>query len=313
MKPRITLQHRNFALHIEPKTGGCITGFWSDGIPVLRSTAENETLGSVRLSASYPLVPFSNRIGFGKFNWLGEEHTLAANFLPEPHAIHGVGWQLPWQVLDATSSSARLRLCHRPATLETRASWPFDFDCIQTFALDDSGLQMELSLTNCESWRPMPAGLGFHPYFVKRPGSHIAFTAAERWEMDAQNLPTARLPSLGLKTDCADLAIDHCFEGCSGTVQLSDAMLDCRITSTSYYLVVYTQPPQDFIAIEPVSHANNALGRLTVGQGIAALQSRSVKSLQPGETVNLTMRINVRHQLDNKIQKITQQISAEPT
>jgi len=303
---RIALQHGSFALQIEPETGGCITGFWANGIAVLRSIAAHEMLGSVRLSASYPLVPFSNRIGFGQFEWLGEAHTLAANFLPEPHAIHGVGWQQPWQVLNATPASARLQLCHRPATPEARAAWPFAFDCIQTFVLDGNGLQMELALTNCESQRSMPAGLGFHPYFVKRPGSHIAFAAAERWDMDAQNLPTVRQPSPGLDTDCADLAIDHCFEGCSGTVQLHDAILDCRITSTAHCLVVYTQPEKDFIAIEPVSHANNALGRHTAGQGMAALQSRGVKILQPGETVNLTMRIDVRRPLDNTAQNITQ-------
>ena len=42
--------------------------------------------------ASFPLVPFSNRIADGRFEWDGEQIEIDPNFAPEPHAIHGVGW-----------------------------------------------------------------------------------------------------------------------------------------------------------------------------------------------------------------------------
>ena len=38
---------------------------------------------------------------------------------PEPHAIHGVGWQRPWSVLDSDDSFAMLAYEHR-----ADASWP---------------------------------------------------------------------------------------------------------------------------------------------------------------------------------------------
>lgn len=295
MNSTIELAHGPFALQIEPAVGGCIAGFSMEGIAVLRPmqppTPLQTAVERVRLSASYPLVPYSNRIGHGHFQWQGQAFELAQNFLPEVHAIHGIGWQRPWQVVECTDSTARLVLRHQPELPSDYAAWPFAFDCLQTFALDDDGLQMELALTNGESSRAMPAGLGFHPYFAQRPGSRIAFAAAGRWQMDALNLPSERLPSPGLDTDCASLDVDHCFEGCASGVQLTDAQLDIHITSDQPRLVVYTRPGKDFIAIEPVSHVNNALGR--AGSSRIA-HDLGVKILQPGETFKMQMRIDVR-------------------
>ena len=294
---RIALAHGPFVLHLQPETGGCIAGFWCGGIPVLRSVAADAALPSVRLSASYPLVPFSNRIGQGEFQWLGQHHALAANFLPEPLAIHGVAWQRAWEVLEgleSSATSARLVYRHRPDTPDNHAAWPFAFDCIQTFTLDDNGLSITLELTNRETRQSMPAGLGFHPYFVKRPDSHVTFATTGRWEMDSLSLPTERLLSPGLDRACAGLDIDHCFDGWQGTVQLRDRLLDVTITSGMPCLVVYTQPGRDFIAIEPVSHVNNALGMNKTAQNTAQLESWGVKILPPGAAFSVQMRIDVR-------------------
>ena len=48
---------------IAPALGGCIAGLWCGGVPVLRSTPAVD-LQTVRLSGSYPLVPYSNRLGY---------------------------------------------------------------------------------------------------------------------------------------------------------------------------------------------------------------------------------------------------------
>jgi aldose 1-epimerase len=40
-----------------------------------------------------------------------------------------------------------------------------------------------------------------------------------------------------------------------------DALLRTRMSSGLRRLVVFTQPARDFIAIEPVSHVNNAINR----------------------------------------------------
>ena len=277
----IELQHGPFRLSLRPDLGGCIAGFWLGDVPVLRSTPAAD-LANVRQSASYPLAPFSNRIGNARFEWRGAAYELAQNFLPEPHAIHGVAWQRPWQVTDSGANFAVLTYQHQPD-----AAWPFAFDCVQSVRLGQNGLTMQLSITNRHS-QAVPIGGGWHPYFVKRPGSHISFAATHRWDMDADKLPTERLPSPGLITACTKLDVDHCFSGWQGSVQLRDELLTIDLASNLRHLVVFTQPERDFVAIEPVSHVNNAIN---LPQDPSSL---GLVTLAPGQTWSAHMTIDAK-------------------
>ena len=285
MTARITLLAGNFRCDIEPDLGACIAGLWMGDKPVLRSSQPGH-IQTARESGSYPLVPFSNRIGHATLTWNGTSHPLVKNFGNEPHAIHGVGWQRPWAVLEAGDAFALLSYEHKPD-----ASWPFAFDTSQAFRLTANELELTLSITN-QSKTATPVGLGWHPYFVKRPGSRVRFAANGFWEMDADKLPTRRSRSSGLDVECAFLDVDHCFEGWSGQLQLQDDTFHTTLSSKFERLVVYTNARQDSIAIEPVSHVNNALG--LVARGIASAEALGVRVLQPGESMSAEMTIHVQ-------------------
>lgn len=280
----IRLEAGELACELHPELGGCVAGLWFRGLPVLRSTPARE-LTSVRQAGSYPLVPFSNRIGEATLVWQGTRHPLVRNNAPEPHAIHGVGWQRPWQVLEQDATNAMLAYEHR-----ADSGWPFDFDSSQTLRLTATSLEFTLSLTN-QSASPAPAGLGWHPFFVKRPHSHIAFGAAGRWEMGDDKLPTGRRASAGIDADCALLEVDHCYDGWSGVVHLRDEALHTQIRSNLGWLVVFTNPSRDTIAIEPVSHVNNALSLVHAGSDPAAL---GLVTLPAGGSLTAQMTIEVR-------------------
>lgn len=284
MTSNTVLSAGSFRCEIAPDLGGCIAGLWFDGIAVLRSPGAAK-LTSVRLSGSYPLVPFSNRVGHASLQWNGTSHPLVRNFGDEPHAIHGVGWQRPWAVLEASDRFALLSYEHKPDS-----SWPFAFDASQAFRLTDNALEVTLSITN-QSDTPTPVGLGWHPYFVKRAHSHIAFEATGRWEMDELKLPTHRLTTQGLNQDCAALDVDHCFDGWSGTVHLRDELLHTRLTSSLRRLVVFTNDTKDFVAVEPVSHVNNAINLLAANAASADLLG--VQVLQAGQSLSVEMSIQV--------------------
>ncbi len=277
----IRLQAGGLACEIEPALGGCIAGLWLADLPVLRSTPAAQ-LTSSRQAGSYPLVPFSNRIAGAQQVWQGTAHPLVRNNGAEPHAIHGVGWQRPWQVLESDERSALLSYEHKPDS-----AWPFAFDSSQTLQLRDGALALTLSLTN-QSRQPAPAGLGWHPWFPRRPGSRISFEASGRWEMGTDKLPAGRRPHAGLDAECATLDLDHCFDGWRGVVQLVDELLRVRITSTLTKLVVFTQPARDAIAIEPVSHVNNAMNLVAAGADPAQL---GLAILQPGESCSAQLTI----------------------
>lgn len=275
----LSLRSGALRCEIRPDLGGCVAGLWMGDEPVLRSTPGAD-LRSVRESASYPLVPFSNRVAQATLVWQGTSHPLVRHVGTEAHAIHGVGWQRPWAVLDSSDALALLSFEHR-----ADADWPFAFDASQAFRLSPRALEMTLSITN-QSPAPAPAGLGWHPYFVKRSRSRVSFEATGRWDMSVDKLPTARKPSRGIDADCAFLDVDHCFDGWTGVAHLRDERMHVRLTSELRRLVVFTNDTRDSVAIEPVSHVNNAMN----APDPAAL---GVVTLAPGATLSATATIEV--------------------
>ena len=282
----LTLRCESLVCELKPELGGCIAGLWSDGIAVLQSTPADQ-LQSVRQAGSYPLVPYSNRIAQALLHWQKQAYSLVKNWQPDPHSIHGVGWERPWAIVTHDAASAQLVYRHAGD-----ASWPFAFEATQSISLGADALSMTMDIRNLEN-HAVPAGLGWHPFFAKRPGARVVFDATGRWEAGADLLPTHRLATSGLDVLVAELVVDHCFDGWSGEVQLSDAALSIRISSSLRHLVVYTLPSRPDIAIEPVSHVNNAMGQWPGGsQDLASL---GVVTLQPGAQFSCAMRIDIQH------------------
>jgi aldose 1-epimerase len=231
-------------------------------------------------------VPFSNRIAKAELQWQGTNHPLVKMGTTEDHAMHGVAWQRPWVVLEASDDFAMLSYEHTADN-----AWPFAFDVSQTFKLSADTLSLTLSITN-QAKTSAPVGLGWHPYFAKRPQSHIIFDATARWEMGADKLPTHLKSSQGMDADCLSLDSDHCFEGWSGVVHLRDEKLHTCVESNLSRIVVYTNSTKDFVAIEPVSHANNAIN--LGSKNAEELARLGVRILQSGETFNAQMSIRIK-------------------
>ena len=277
----------NGKLHcmLRPDLGGSIQSLTFDDVHVLR--APPVMIHTVRDMGSFPLVPFSNRVAKAQLQWQGTDHPIIKMGTTEEHAMHGVAWQRPWEVLEASDDFAMLSHEHK-----ADAAWPFAFDVSQVFKLDGHTLLMTLSITN-QAPSPAPVGLGWHPYFAKRAGAHISFNATSRWEMGADKLPTVLQAAPRMASPCADMDIDNCFEGWTGVAELRDELLCTRIESNLSRLVVYTKPSIDCIAIEPVSHANNAIN--LAGANAAELERLGVRVLASGETFSAQMSINVEN------------------
>jgi aldose 1-epimerase len=91
----VELRSGALRLALRPDLGGSIAGLWIDG---RAGAAQREAgrPGGARQSGCYPLLPYSNRLGYRRFRWQGKEYTTAANFDDSPHSVHGIGWQRAW-------------------------------------------------------------------------------------------------------------------------------------------------------------------------------------------------------------------------
>jgi aldose 1-epimerase len=275
----IELRAGDLRLALRADLGGSIAGLWLGALPILRSH-EAADLSSSRLSGCYPLVPYSGRLGYRRFRWLGVEYTTRPNFDDNPHSLHGVAWQRAWEVLSASASEAELRYVHA-----RDADWPFAFEVRQRFVLSPGALEVHLSFHN-QAESAQPVGLGWHPYFPKRSRSRLHVELTDRWDSDASGLPTRRVPQQGIDGDIAHLAFDHCFEGWKGPARLRDEKVSVKLSSSLPYLVVFTPALKDYYCVEPVSHVSNAIH-------MAEPALHGLRSVAAGATLDAWMKLEI--------------------
>ncbi len=243
---------------IHPAVGGSI-GCWSiNGQPMMRTAVDvHDPLGM----ATFPLVPYSNRIGNARFAWAGRTIDLVPNFPPEPHAIHGIGWKRPWTVIDQSAEAVTLKLAH-PGD----AHWPWPFAAEQRIAISNDSLILTLLATNLAEIA-VPLGFGHHPYF-DADGASLAFAADHVWMSGPDALPTsATLPvghyDFSQNGAVARRSVDHCYTGVRGAAGITwaDRPLGLEISTQPALpaAVVYVPKGGDAFCFEPVPHVNNAL------------------------------------------------------
>jgi aldose 1-epimerase len=266
-------------LALRPDLGGSIAGLCHSETPILRST-EPARLESARQSASFPLVPYSNRLGYRRFRWKGHDYTTQANFGDSPHSVHGIGWMREWDVVSHSAIDLSLRLRH-----EADADWPFAFEATQFFSLSPQSLVAQMVITNT-SELAQPVGLGWHPYFPKRGRSRLHIECSDRWDCDAAQLPVRKVTQSGIDSDVAHLDFDHGFEGWKGPARIRDEKFSLQLRSSLPYLVVYTPQDKDYFCVEPVSHVGNAIH-------MADPAAHGLRTLQPGESFEASMTLDI--------------------
>ena len=266
-------------LALRPDLGGCIAGLWHGHTPVLRSV-EPSALTASRPSACYPLLPYSNRLGYRKFRWKGADYTTQPNFGDNPHSVHGVGWQRPWDIVSSSVLEVVMNYRH-PGD----ADWPFAFEAQQYFTLTPQSMKVQMVFTNTDA-RAQPVGLGWHPYFPKRARSRLHIEVADRWETDATQLPTRKVQQPGIDSDVSHLDYDNCFDGWSGPARIRDEAFSLQLTSSLDRLVVFTPQDKAYFCIEPVSHVSNAIH-------MAEPATHGLRTLAPGESFEAWMKLEV--------------------
>lgn len=277
--PHFELRAGALRLALRPDLGGCIAGLWHGDTPVLCS-AEPATLTGPRPSAAFPLVPYSNRLGYRRFRWKGREHTTRANYGDSPHSVHGVGWMRPWQIVSSSALEVVLRYRHAPD-----GDWPFAFEASQYFTLTPQSMHIEMVFVNTGDVA-QPVGLGWHPYFPKRARSRLHIECAERWDNDAAMLPVRRVAQPGIDSDVSHLDFDNCFDGWRGAARIRDERFSLQLTSSLDRLVVYTPQDKDFFCVEPVSHVSNAIH-------MADPLAHGLRSVAPGERTGAWMQLDI--------------------
>ncbi len=228
------------------------------------------------------LFPFPNRIRDAAYSFEGKDYTLAPT--KPPHAIHGFALEADWEVTDHAAGpdgatlAARFQISKQaPAAL---TSWPADALLEMRYTLAGRKLTLDIVASN-PSDRPLPYGLGFHPYFrlpidpASDPSkARLVLPAAEEWVIEG-GLPTGDRRPVDRRLDFRDgrpivgLALDDvltglAYEGGIATCRMIDGALgaELRLTFDRGFreIVVFTPPAfPGVIAVEPYTQTTDAI------------------------------------------------------
>lgn len=274
------LRAGNLVLDVDPLLGGAVTRFTAGGFPVFREWQQKPA--SVSDCASFPLIPFSNRVRNGRFSFGGAAFQIALDKKNPQFANHGHTRHHPWQVVACTETGLSLRFTYP----EPSWAWPFPFTAEQHFELTPTRLTMRASIRN-DHTALAPAGIGFHPYFTRLPDTVLGFSAGCVWETDELDIsvrsavPEGRFSFTPAKAIEA-LPINHAYGGWNGSAAIihpSGLRILINATAAFSHLILFTPAGKDFFGFEPVSHRPDALN------GLADARDEGMTVLLPGESL----------------------------
>jgi aldose 1-epimerase len=224
--------------------GGRLSSFVVDGRELLVTDGDGPFYWG-----SFPMAPFAGRVRDGRFSFAGRRYQLAIGM--PPHAIHGTVVDRAWRRVDDGTIATDLG----PA-------WPFAGRVRQWFDLQPGRFSFRLEVHADE---PMPASIGWHPWFLRRPLSvgagagdearsvELTLDAGAMYRRDANGITTAEriIPSVGPWDDCfTDLRRPPTLRW--------PGFLELTVESDCPDWVVYTVP-KDAVCVEPQTAPPNAL------------------------------------------------------
>jgi len=218
--------------------------------------------------ASFPLVPWSNRISDGGFEFDGVFYPITPNRAGEPYPIHGDGWLQAWTLHQSQENAVEM-------TLDSLAFGgnPYAYQSLQRFELFEGGMDQTLTVTHT-GIRPLPYGLGQHPFFPRAASTRLTTSVQGVWLCGDDPLPTRHTSELPNGWDPRDgmsvngSLIDNAYTGWSGearvdwpdhqlalTIRVPDVLAGGQ--NNGLYLL-YRAPAISAFCFEPVTHPIDA-------------------------------------------------------
>ena len=262
---------------------------------IINAGNDPNELAELKGYPSAVMFPFASRVRDGHYVFEGQSYQLSINEPARHNAIHGFMAKQVFEVVAQSTNNELVSITLRHNYSGDYQGYPFPCILDICYQLTVNGLfQIEYTVTNTGT-ETLPFGVGWHPYFslgtqktdelfIKIPSENILL-------LDEKMMPSHTIP-LEKNTDgwisLQDKVLDNCFPLKSSNNGLSTYLyspaLDLSLKMWQEtgqerynYLVVYTPPNRQQVAIEPITNNVNAFNS---GDGLISLkagQQRSVK------------------------------------
>jgi aldose 1-epimerase len=220
------------------------------------------------------------------------------------NAIHGFVLNRPWRVIEQTDRRVVGQFQSSVDDPDVLKQWPADFRITVSYELTGTELHSRLVVENPDT-RPLPCGLGTHPYFrLPLGGSRgdaciVKLPVTSFWELD-QMLPTGRelpLPEAAslragrafgeMKYDTVMSGLEFAEGKCVTEINDPESGLVVRqsFDDTFRECVIYTPPHREAICIEPYTCVPGGFQLPT------PMRNAGLRVLQPGASFQAVITI----------------------
>jgi aldose 1-epimerase len=237
---------------------------------------------------SFLMAPFVGRVKDGLLTWRGRTVRLPLNLAP--HAIHGAVFDVPWQVAEHGPSAITMTCRFDPAR------WPFEGEMTQTLEIEAGRLILRAEVLAEE---PMPAALGWHPWFADPQGQmRVRLQSDAILRLAPDLIPTGETAAVDERTDLRDgpgtggRRLDDVYVavGSPAVVTWPDIELTMDFEQPIGSFVICTHPQA--VCVEPMTawpdavrlagegHADTGLVELASGERLAASTTWSWRPIE---------------------------------
>jgi aldose 1-epimerase len=269
--PVAWLRHAGQHLGLLPSLGGSVAAWQLDrpqGPLDLWRPWDGKT-EDLYQTASFAMVPWSNRISGGGFTHAGRFHAMRPNRKGEPYPIHGDGWLQPWQLSQPAADTLVMTLVSHGFDGN-----PYHYEAVQTFRLVDGGLDQQVQVRHLGD-APLPYGLGVHPWFPRTPQTRITAPVQGVWLCGDDPLPLAHTTDFPLGWNLNEGApangplIDNGYTGWGGEARITWPELGLQLTArmpdfevdggaAQHFCLVYRPPQGPAFCFEPITQPIDA-------------------------------------------------------
>ena len=281
MAELVELSRDGIVTRIDPADGGRIVSLVIAGVERILPKARARARQPALYWGCYPMVPWPGRLSNGRIPTNGGEVRLEPN-LP-PSAIHGLGFDKAWDIVERSETAVTM-ICELHGL-----GWPFGGRALQTLRLGVKSLELDLQVGRYT--QAGPAGLGWHPWFIRPPDGDLELRVdgAEVLVLDADLAPTGEIRRVTSDEDLrsgpplGDRRLDHVYVRTKGPAIVRWPDLELRIEYDKSLQTVVVHTPPEGICVEPQTMWPNA--PLLAAAGI---RDTGLRTLEPGETLSAT-------------------------
>jgi aldose 1-epimerase len=276
IKDTVVIKSGNWDAGVCPRLGGNLIYLRYCGKDILRPLQDEAQLNQSPYLQGSPILLPANRIYLGKFRFEGVDYTLP---ITEPRTnshLHGTVHRQPFETLEVTEASVTIKFSN------TGLVYPFNFDMVVTYRVDEEGLTQEYEIINTDT-KNMPYTFCLHSTFMQ-PDS-FSLPIIRRQEHDEIDIPTGRYLPLTEQerlyvtgSPSRNVGIVGYYESCGHTARIDDILYTVS-DNFDYWIMYNANGRSDFLCIEPQAGKVNGLN---IEDGY--------KVLAPGESVTYTTR-----------------------